>query len=377
MKALEAFSAAEGDALLLHYDDPTGQRYAIVDGGPGHTFRDVVAPRLAALDSSGNGLRIEFVVVSHVDGDHVDGLLDWFEDLVAAAPGASTDRLFWNSPRAMAHPVAPAGGKPPPARRTAIEDALAQLQVPAGLAVTIQSYATGTQLDGLAVQAAIDVNPPHQTRLLAGDTLPKKVVGPLKITVVGPSAKLLDKMLKEWQAKAPIDVTPASIDNSATNLSSLMLHVRVGKNKTLLLCGDARADHLLEGLKVAKMPATPASPLHVSVLKVPHHGSDRNLFSGTADTWKFFESVLADHYVFSADGLHDNPSVRSVEHVVEVNKNRTCTMWFTTDPTTLNGPRAAAYNLALDATRAAIKHHKAPIKVRHPKNGEPSVVVKL
>jgi beta-lactamase superfamily II metal-dependent hydrolase len=39
----------------------------------------------------------------------------------------------------------------------------------------------------------------------------------------------------------------------------------------------------------------------VDLLKVPHHGSDRNVTEG------FFRQVTADHYVISADGRHDNP----------------------------------------------------------------------
>ena len=377
MIALEAFSAAEGDALLLHYEDESGPRYAIIDGGPAGTFTEVMADRLSELDATGDGLRIEFVMVSHVDSDHVDGLLDWFDAMVAEDAGPSSDVLFWNSPRAMPPPTQPAGGNAAPNPLAALEKLIAKLQVPDASAVTPESYPTGTQLDGLAVQLNMRINPPHHARILAGNVLPANVVAPLEITAVGPPLKVLEKMLAQWQAAAPIDVTPVSIDTSAKNLSSLTVFVDAGNATTLLLCGDARADHILEGLREAKMPATEDAPLHVSVLKVPHHGSDRNLFSGEHDTWKFFESVTADHYVFSADGRHQNPSVRSVKHVVEVNKDRKCTMWFTTDPKTLSGPRAVEYKLALKKTKAAIKHHKAKIKVRHPQNGEPSVIVEL
>jgi hypothetical protein len=43
---------------------------------------------------------------------------------------------------------------------------------------------------------------------------------------------------------------------SLTNLSSLVLLVRLNK-KSLLLCGDARADNILEGLATAGAPASP------------------------------------------------------------------------------------------------------------------------
>jgi hypothetical protein len=378
MIALEAFSAKEGDALLLHYEDDSGPRYAIIDGGPAGVFTDVVAPRLAELDPTNNGLRIEFASVSHVDGDHVDGVLDWFEEMTNNV-GAGSDVLFWNSPRAMPAPAQPAGGQIKQPKRADLEKLIATLTPGKAMAVKVQSYKTGTQLDGLATDAGTSINPPHGSRLIAGDVLPDDIVGPLKIKVTGPSIKVLEKMLLKWQKTAPIDVTPQSIDTSVTNLSSLVLHVRAGKSKTMLLCGDARADHILQGLADAGFAASPEKPLKVSILKVPHHGSDRNAFSGplAKDKWKFFESVLAKHYVFSADGRFDNPSPATVQHVVEVNKTRGCDLWFTTDPATLSDARAKAYNKALKAARTTIDKHHAPVTIHHPVNGQRSVLIKL
>ena len=46
----------------------------------------------------------------------------------------------------------------------------------------------------------------------------------------------------------------------------------------------------------------PEGRLHVDILKVPHHGSERNI----SET--FFDIVTADVYVISANGRDDNPS---------------------------------------------------------------------
>ncbi len=51
---------------------------------------------------------------------------------------------------------------------------------------------------------------------------------------------------------------------------------------------------------------------HVSILKVPHHGSIRNI---TAD---FLRAVTADTYVISADGRYGNPDVDALALIVEV-----------------------------------------------------------
>ena len=85
----------------------------------------------------------------------------------------------------------------------------------------------------------------------------------------------------------------AYLDSSVYNLSSIVVLARA-KRKTMLLTGDARGDDVLAGLREAGLLRR--SPLHVDVLKLPHHGSDRNVETD------FFRKIVADHYVVSADG---------------------------------------------------------------------------
>jgi hypothetical protein len=49
--------------------------------------------------------------------------------------------------------------------------------------------------------------------------------------------------------------------------------------------------------------------LAVDALKVPHHGSVHNV---DAD---YFETIVADHYVVSADGKYDNPDVATLKMI--------------------------------------------------------------
>jgi hypothetical protein len=50
---------------------------------------------------------------------------------------------------------------------------------------------------------------------------------------------------------------------------------------------------------------------HVDVLKVQHHGSDRNV------TPEFFTRVTADHYVFSGNGQHGNPERNTLQMLAD------------------------------------------------------------
>jgi beta-lactamase superfamily II metal-dependent hydrolase len=56
--------------------------------------------------------------------------------------------------------------------------------------------------------------------------------------------------------------------------------------------------------------------LHVDVLKVQHHGSDRNT------TRAFFDAITADTYVISANGKYGNPDFDTLKWIVEGARNR-------------------------------------------------------
>ena len=63
---------------------------------------------------------------------------------------------------------------------------------------------------------------------------------------------------------------------------------------------------MLEGLKARSCSSR---KLHVDVLKVPHHGSSRNVEED------FFRDVTADHYVISANGKYDNPDAETLKMI--------------------------------------------------------------
>ena len=81
----------------------------------------------------------------------------------------------------------------------------------------------------------------------------------------------------------------------------------------MLLTGDCLSEDILEGLEGASLLKNGA--IHIDVLKMPHHGSIRNV------TGEFLQRVTADHYVVSADGRFDNPDVRTLEILSEARGN--------------------------------------------------------
>jgi beta-lactamase superfamily II metal-dependent hydrolase len=138
--------------------------------------------------------------------------------------------------------------------------------------------------------------------------------GGLSFTVLGPNQQRVENLQKEWdkqreklkkagktEAQA---ISAAFVDKSVYNLSSIILLATAG-NRRMLLTGDARGDDIVAGLKSAGL--FQGDRFQVDILKLPHHGSDRNIAP------EFFERVTADHYVISANGKYGNPEIATLQ----------------------------------------------------------------
>src|SRR5262249_7490907 len=142
-----------------------------------------------------------------------------------------------------------------------------------------------------------------------------KKIGPgLTFNVLGPTIPDLLKLHQKHQkwlvqlkeaGKTPAAVLSAYVDESVTNLSSIVV-LAEANDKRMLLTGDARGDKILEGLEFAGAMKT-GGQIHVDILKVPHHGSSNNIEPD------FFERITSEHYVFSGNGEHGNPERETLQ----------------------------------------------------------------
>ena len=316
MFQVRMIQAEFGDCFVLEYGTATARRFLLVDGGPPATYDDHLESELEAISAAGHGL--DLVMLSHVDNDHVVGLLDLLARLrteEAADPTGArrflrVDGLWHNS----FTQTIDADGDLGPRLRTAVNSAASVLAVEAA-----QGVAEGSALRLAARALGIPINPGFPNDLICADDHPAPVVlGNLSLTIVGPTRANLDELRTKWEAwleaheEAVADGDPnvlANSDRSIPNLSSLMV-LAEADGKSLLLTGDGRSDHLLQGLaQVGRLDA--AGKCHVDVLKVAHHGSDRNA------TRTFFRKVTADRYLISANGKDGNPDLPTLTWIVE------------------------------------------------------------
>lgn len=327
---LEAVPARYGDCLLLHYGTSAKPGLALIDGGPSQVWKPFLQPRLKAIQAKrGAGFRIDLLMVSHIDDDHVLGVADftgawradksagkkwpypvreaWFNSFErisnAKDIGAVTASVTASTGAATLHDI---DLDRPEIKNKNKDEARAGLKV-------LASVNNGSKLRKDLEALAIPINKGFAGNLVrpgGGPSVPFKLGPQLTLHVAAPLSKQLDKLqLMFAKELKPEDALAAYTDGSVPNLSSIAA-VAAYKGKTMLLTGDARGDYLIEGLKAEGL-LDAAGKLHVDILKMPHHGSDRNVDPS------YFTTITADHYLASADGTFGNPDRATLEMLID------------------------------------------------------------
>ncbi|HEX8307724.1 MAG TPA: MBL fold metallo-hydrolase [Allosphingosinicella sp.] len=327
---LEAVPARYGDCLLLHYGTEDEPGLALIDGGPDQVWKPFLEKRLAELrDRRGEDFRIDLLMVSHIDDDHVLGIGElasaWRSAKAAGERWPYPVKQAWfnsferisnarNLGAVTASVTASTGAATlrdldldrPEIRNPNKSEALAGLKV-------LASVANASNLRKDLKALGVPINRGFAGDLVrpgAGPAIPFELGPELTFHIAAPLARQLERLqLKFARDLAPEDALAAYTDGSVPNLSSIAA-LACYKGRTMLLTGDARGDYLIEGLKGEGLLAD-GGTLHVDILKMPHHGSDRNVDPD------FFATVTADHYVVSADGTFGNPDRPTLETLIE------------------------------------------------------------
>jgi len=327
---LDVRRARKGDCLILHFGSKADPGLALIDGGPSSVYKPHLKPRLEqirkarGLDSDAS-LPVDMLMVSHIDDDHIKGVLDLTKELLDAKAAQQPlalrikgvwhntfDDIIGNSPKELTAAVTAQFGAAALSGEADVEG------LDPDVARVLASVSQGFRLRDDTRGLKLRINPEFAGKLVLAKKKGKKIdMGKgLNFTVIGPMndevlalQKAHDEFLKK-QEKTEAALA-AFTDTSVANLSSLVVLAEVGK-KRMLLTGDARGDKVLAGLELAGLLKNDEkSTIHIDVLKAPHHGSDRNIDP------IFFRRITADHYVFSGNGEHGNPERETLQMLLD------------------------------------------------------------
>ena len=409
---LEALEAKHGDALILYHGKSDSKRsIVVIDGGPHKVYRQSLRKRLESLRPEGQDLHIPLMMLSHLDEDHIQGFVDLTDELVEMAEDSSNlpddllnenvalpyridavwyngfDRILDNTDKDLASLAASAVIQPddPDDSVRPLSQAIAA-SVGQGLKLSTNLASLDISINGgsplLLAPAderlAYAFNPAKKSfyKLKTGD---EPEDGALKFTLLGPTRDQLKTLHARWdkdlkaiiakENKKKLEAEGADYeDESPFNLSSIVVLAEAG-GKSMLLTGDARGDFVIESAKQAGLLED--GVLRVDLLKLPHHGSNYNVEQD------FFDTFPADHYVVSADGKYENPSLETFEYLfaARANDDRPFTIYLTNETGTPGNNKAHMDKLVAELKNKVENDSRVTIVYRQP--GEPSVVVNL
>lgn len=384
MFKLEVLKAKHGDCMFLHHGDPAAPRHILIDGGPRGVYRKFLKPRLQHLQEKNDPerpVKLDLVMVSHIDHDHIRGVLDLAREVEEAfdlkqQPLVEITALWHN---AFGDFVPDKKGQKRPAEDGALQvadvgDPDIDLVLQSHTKLVLSSVREGRQLRDLARRLTIDVNPDGSNGLVLSGHEMKD--GELTLKVLGPTRADADDLKEKWdnevekllekEQAARMDAA-AYLDKSVFNLSSIVVMAE-REGRRMLLTGDARGDKIIKNLEEHGLMDDDGK-IHVDLLKLPHHGSDRNVEDD------FFERVTADHYVVSGDGRHHNPELETYRMLFEARKGGDPYVIHVTYPPeelVANYPADDLEDLLDEAAEAG-----ATFRMRYPENGQDAMTIAL
>lgn len=318
MFQLEAVQAQDGDCFLLHYEAGGKPGLILIDGGSAGVYSNFLKPRLQQLRGKTPVLNLRMVIVSHIDADHISGVLDLFRQMSKlqddGLPLPYKITTLWHNAFGKLVKSHTAGAESAAVSAAVGGEVAALPELDENVAAVVASVKQGDDLRKFATQITT-INKEASGGLIYapdGQKREYKIADGLMFTILGPQETELNNLDEEWtkskskksQGASEQSVAADYLNRTVPNLSSIVILATKteanGKTLRMLLTGDAGGDLILDALERQQL-LDANGKIKVDLLKLQHHGSSHSV---DAD---FFRRVLADTYVISGNGKHGIP----------------------------------------------------------------------
>jgi hypothetical protein len=258
---LTALPAACGDCLVVEYGSGSDVHRILIDGGLGSKYEVGLGAHLAAADGEP---QFDVVIVSHVDRDHIDGVIH----ALRGQHLQSADIWFNGRDEIDALVNGDTRGVRQGDELSALIPAERRNRVVGGQAIFVPP--TGPVQFDLPGDATCTLLSPSRKRL---EKLFDRWPDPLRV-----ADDLTEDLLTKLEDPLTRGVGEFGEDGSVANGSSIAILFETG-GASLLLTGDAYAPDL--EVTIRQLLAQRSAPkLHVDLFKLSHHGSRQNMTDG-------------------------------------------------------------------------------------------------
>lgn len=318
---LTMLPASEGDSLILSYGkNEAALRHIVIDGGRAATWPHLEA---ALAKIAARGEDVELLLLTHIDADHIDGLVEMMEN--AALP-LIPKTIWYNGYEQLKAMVAQGGLQPFGLKAAdAYSKALAARGWPVnqyfgGKAIFIENGPIAFEYAGLK----LNLISPDRAKLDKLRNNWRKAMQPAAVPSAAAGAPGLQAFGKR-PMPASLDVEklsgPSGKDSTAPNGSSIAL-VAEYAGRRVLLGADAHPD-----IAAASLAALgEGAPYRIDLAKLPHHGSRANV------TRALLETIACNRFAISTSGaVFGHPDPEAISRVLKFGTTGQKTLYFNYD----------------------------------------------
>jgi beta-lactamase superfamily II metal-dependent hydrolase len=294
--SVEMLPARKGDSILVEWPFGQLQIRMLVDAGPAPAY-ELVSGRLNGIEDR----RIDFVVMTHVDADHVEGVIRLINDRDLAL---SIGDVWFNAARHIRRYLAPRHGE-------MLSALITKLEIPWNETfgqAAVRAPATGAfDVYELPGDVCATVLAPDQAALRALLVVWQEACEQAGIAM-GSTSDGLEELehrpalqpKKRYLKQAMLDVDAlararSGKDTSVTNASSIVVLLEPKEGPGVLLAGDSTPAVLVPAVR-RLLEERGIAQLQLDVFKLPHHGSQKNI------TAELVRMLPARRYLVSSDG---------------------------------------------------------------------------
>ena len=315
IKFLQAFN---GDSIWISFMENDIIRNIIIDGGIGDTYENRLKRKGDLFDAikyiKNNGQKIDLLVLTHFDDDHIGGILRWLNKDKEAP--TLIKKISFNSGKEIAKELDIEKNKD---LNIEIKEGEDDFYTSAKQGIKFEEYLSKYRLwDGKIIKQG------NKLDLLG-----------LKFKILSPNIQSLKNLLELYKKEEDYFTSGGEFDfetslkdfteeesklkfkfkedKSIPNGSSIAFIMEY-EDKNFLFLGDAHPSVVVEGLN--KFDIDKENSLQAELIKISHHGSKHNTNS------ELLSLIKTDNYLISSNATkHGLPNKRTVARIIKNNPN--------------------------------------------------------
>jgi beta-lactamase superfamily II metal-dependent hydrolase len=319
MMTIKFLPANYGDCIWISFkDEQNTVKNILIDGGTTETYlidknskgkAEHGALKVLADELRAKEQLIDLLIITHVDDDHIGGILKWFEE--DAEAHLLLGEVWFNSGKLIAEEL----------KKKENLDLCHPLRFSEGQQTSI--------VQGIEFYQYLTDYGKQPRRIISQGQVLKRFG--LTFKILSPNLPKLELLLKHWRKKDPDLKTGTALDDYGISLrqhiaqdsytqdgaypnGSSIAFIIVYGGKNLLFLGDSHPSVIVKGLKI--FDYTPLKPLKAAIVKLSHHGSKGN------NSKKLLDCMESDTFVISTDGtVNQHPHKQMLARLINMKRN--------------------------------------------------------